>query len=333
MSKPAQVAPAAPEAQMPAYMESFLAHLRLLVGVPFDYLVPDARLLPPESIRFFYLDRSWGDRLVDGAINVGQAGTREQAHHQAHHEGVRRQLDHTERAVRRLQVAGASHGPLLDFAEARKAVEGSGEARVVTGFLLRSAAVSGWPHMDVRAFSRVLPDGVDAGGAEAADSQLRTLRLERLSPSVLLALFEGVPRLVWCEEPHHGIQFGVNEMGGQLFVVRRDREGNLIRNRDDVQVPVREANRQVLAVKELRSRLAQARATEVTDGLDPLMVEQTGSANFAVSILNRPWRQRFQGEGGPRACFQGTGAFVPALTIAPRVELAELQRILLEVFR
>ena len=79
-----QIDASIPESTLPPYMEMFLAHLRLLIGVPFDYLVPDARLLPDESIRFFYLDRSWTDRLVDGAIAVGKIGTREQAHHQAH---------------------------------------------------------------------------------------------------------------------------------------------------------------------------------------------------------------------------------------------------------
>ena len=93
LAAPQQVAAPTPEAEMPAYMESFLAHLRLLVGVPFEYLVPDSRMLPDESIRFFYLDRSWTDRLVDGAISVGKIGSREQAHHQAHAPGVRQQLD------------------------------------------------------------------------------------------------------------------------------------------------------------------------------------------------------------------------------------------------
>lgn len=328
MDRPAQVASVAPEAEMPRYMESFLAHLRLLVGVPFDYLIPDARLLPAESIRFFYLDRSWTDRLVDGAINVGKIGTREQAHHQAHHAGVRQQIDLTERLVRKLQVAGASHGPLLDLDQAREEAQSRGAAEVITGFLLRSAAVSGWPHMDVRAFSRILPQGVEAAGEEAMNSQLRTLRLERLSPSVLLALFQGVPKLVWCEEPHHGIQFGVQEMGGQFFVVRRDREGNLIPGRPDIQAPVRSANRQVVAVKDLRNALQKTRVDE-----EPTMVEQNGSANFAVAILNRPWRQRFQERGGPLACFQGSGAYVPSIMVAPRVTIEELQRMLLEVTR
>src|SRR6185369_6245257 len=103
MANPVQVAAPVPEAEMPPYMESFLAHLRLLIGVPFNYLVPDSRMLPDESIRFFYLDRSWTDRLVDGAISVGKIGSREQAHHQAHAAGVRQQLDVTEIGVRDLQ--------------------------------------------------------------------------------------------------------------------------------------------------------------------------------------------------------------------------------------
>src|SRR3569833_1313173 len=103
MANPVQVPAPVPEAEMPPYMESFLAHLRLLIGVPFNYLVPDSRLLPVESIRFFYLDRSWTDRLVDGAISVGKIGTREQAHHQAHGSLVQQQLDVSEKVVRVLQ--------------------------------------------------------------------------------------------------------------------------------------------------------------------------------------------------------------------------------------
>ncbi len=113
MINPQQLAAPAPDAEMPPYMESFLASLRLLIGVPFDYLAADSRLLPQESIRFFYLDRSWADRLVDGAISVGKIGTREQAHHQAHAPTVQQQLDVSERIVRILQRG------LADFTTAK----------------------------------------------------------------------------------------------------------------------------------------------------------------------------------------------------------------------
>jgi hypothetical protein len=34
-------------------LNNWLARLKLLYGVPFNYLVPDEGMLPPESIRFF----------------------------------------------------------------------------------------------------------------------------------------------------------------------------------------------------------------------------------------------------------------------------------------
>ena len=46
---------------LPDTARDWLAALRLGEGVPFQYLVLDDRLLPAESIRFFYLDRNWTD--------------------------------------------------------------------------------------------------------------------------------------------------------------------------------------------------------------------------------------------------------------------------------
>ena len=56
---------------VPGAIRRALAGLRLLSGVPFSYLVPDASLLPPESVRFFYLDRNWTDALVQGVLGIG----------------------------------------------------------------------------------------------------------------------------------------------------------------------------------------------------------------------------------------------------------------------
>ncbi|ROO86104.1 hypothetical protein EDD29_3667 [Actinocorallia herbida] len=51
---------------------ALLADLAALRGVPLRYLVPDERLLPPESLRFFRLDRQWIGHLVDGAASIGR---------------------------------------------------------------------------------------------------------------------------------------------------------------------------------------------------------------------------------------------------------------------
>ena len=57
---------------MPDSLTKWLGKLALLTGVPFNYLVPDERMLPLESIRFFYLDPNWVAALSDGAFSIGR---------------------------------------------------------------------------------------------------------------------------------------------------------------------------------------------------------------------------------------------------------------------
>lgn len=316
MLVPNQVADTAPEAGMPPYMESFLAHLRLLVGVPFDYLVPDARLLPDESIRFFYIDRSWTDRLVDGAMAVGKIGSRDQAYHQARSGPVSQQIDQTERIVRDLQRNRDSFANLKQANDSNQT-----PADVITGFLLRSAAASGWPQMDVRAYSQDLPDTpvpFDPSSQAALAAQLTTLRLELLSPSVLIALFQGIPELVIIEEPHHGVVFGVYAGPGDSFEISlRDQQGNQIldasKNPIPLPVPMRSGNMRVIDVQGLYNALAGAQATHNT------MPVINGSASFAIEALDPPWRQRFEGTVDNAGTGGGPVGFVSSISIAARV--------------
>lgn len=313
---PQQVDSSSPQAEMPPYMESLLAHLRLLVGVPFEYLVPDSRLLPDESIRFFYLDRSWTDRLVDGAIAVGKMGTREQAHHQAHAQAVSQQVDLSERIVRKLQRG--NQGSFGDL----KANNDNDQtpANVITGFLLRSAAVSGWPHMDVRSYSTVLPENFDPADPANSSLQLRTLRLELLTPSIMLALFEGIPALVILEEPHHGVQFGVNVSSGIIVSPLLSGFGLNLRLADGEQipgasipVPVRSSNNRVIHVTALRKSLYEESLSHSG------MPSQEGSADFATEVLNPPWQQRFVGTQDQGGGGSGSGAFVAGVNVGVRI--------------
>jgi hypothetical protein len=286
LTHPAQKASLQPESDLPPYMESFLAHLRCLVGVPFEYLVPDERLLPTESIRFFYLDRSWADRLVDGAVAVGQIGSREAAHYQARASVLAQLLDQSERMVRPLQRGE-------DFVAAKRRSDANArDADVITGLVLRSSAVRGWPHMDIRAYDSTIQEPFTASDPHVVQHQLRLLRLEVLSPSVLIALFEGEPQMVILEEPHHGVQFGVRHRGSGLAVPLRDPTGQqVLVNNDSVRVavPTRSAHRDVVRVAALRDALQAARAAH------PQAIAQNGAAAFAISVLDPPWRQHFEG--------------------------------------
>ena len=58
---------------LPGDVLAWFGNLAMLQGVPFSYLVPDERMLPPESIRFFHVDQNWIDALIDGAFSIGRA--------------------------------------------------------------------------------------------------------------------------------------------------------------------------------------------------------------------------------------------------------------------
>ena len=74
----------------------------------------------------------------------------------------------------------------------------------VAGLLLRSAVVSGWPGLEVKAYA------VSAGG-QTASGPIPLLRMDRLAPDVLLCLFGQVPAWVEFDEPKEGLAFGVED--------------------------------------------------------------------------------------------------------------------------
>ena len=124
-------------------MLSWLTRLRLLNGVPFAYLIPHEQFLPIESIRFFYVDRNWTDAAVDGALSVGTITSKDRAQLHSVYKQLRLKLDETERQEFQKRINVLPTIPLLDA--------GNERAEVMTGFLLRSRAVSGsceskgWP--------------------------------------------------------------------------------------------------------------------------------------------------------------------------------------------
>lgn len=257
---------------MPAELRSWLVRLRLLEGVPFANLVADTELLPPESIRWFYLDRRWTDALVQGALSVGTVSTDDRTHLAAAYPAVRDELDAEERNVRR----------------SRGSARFRGGAGPVSGFLLRSQAVAGWPALHVRAFDVDPAEGDDARFHEDDPRRMRLLRLERLAPAVLLVLFDGVPTVVHVEEPRQGVQFGfdVETTGSQARAALRprDRTTSDYLPVDPVPVHFRSTGAPgVVDIQQLERDLARHPATGAADALD--------SGEYALQLVRFPYRQ------------------------------------------
>ncbi|MEU1307720.1 hypothetical protein ABZ419_02310 [Streptomyces cinnamoneus] len=65
-----------PSQETRPWARQLLTAANRLTLVPFDHLVPDAaRMLPPESVRFFYVDETWLNILNDGVLSPGMHTT------------------------------------------------------------------------------------------------------------------------------------------------------------------------------------------------------------------------------------------------------------------
>jgi hypothetical protein len=178
---------------------AWLARLTLLCPVPFSHLVPDPRMLPVESIRFFYLDSNWTDALVAGALSIAMHSSADVQQQMAMMPTLRTSINHHRaRSFRRVRPDAAPN-PANAAGNVAGALAQNGNGVNITGVLIRSAVVSGWPNMVVTA---------SVGGAP-----LNTVRDDSPSSTVRLCLFDGMPDTVTLAEPYQGVLFGVEDSG------------------------------------------------------------------------------------------------------------------------
>src|SRR5260370_24286320 len=139
--------------------------------------------------------------------------------------------------------------------------------------------------MDVPPYKPNVPERFDPADPEIAPLQLKTLRLELLSPGVMIALFQGVPQLVILEEPHNGVMFGLHVNSGIDMIYLRDTTGHQVPSTgppyQDIALPFRSTNSRVVHVTELRRRLNKASPSAGS-------INVTGSASFAIPLLDPP---------------------------------------------
>ena len=222
------------EIPIPPEIAAWFRRLSLLEGLPFNYLVPDERLLPLESVRFFHLDWLWVECMLDGAFSIGRVTS----------------ADHRRDAARVRHKAGKRPSK-------------------VSGLLMRSEVVAGWPGL--------LLDGYDGG------TKLRLLRMSRLSANVLLCLFEGeitaVELSLRPEMTHFGL--GQESAASADFHKKLRQPGVAESDRKKVQVQFRPALPGALMVAKL--------VEDIRAHVSPLT-----SAQFALQMIETTERVRFQ---------------------------------------
>jgi hypothetical protein len=184
--------------RFPDSLNNWLARLKLLYGVPFNYLVPDEGMLPPESIRFFYLDLNWVDALLDGAFSIGRDPSADEKSAELNLD--RALLPHIRPGVH--ATAGLLRAKGLGQAGADPSLQ------VVSGFLLRSRLVTEYPNLGVYAYEK---------GHTPKDQPntafMTILRMERLGDhsDIILCLFDGDAYRVDIHEAPEHLHYGIDD--------------------------------------------------------------------------------------------------------------------------
>lgn len=248
----------------------WLSQLNLLYGLPFRYLVADARMLPPESLRWAFVDRNWLAAAGHGALSLGRRSSAD--------------------ALIDLGSQAPLHGRArIDEGRVRARLRGAelpDEVPVdgsVVAMLLRSAVVSGYPGLEVQAFD----DG---------DQPIELLRMDHLASEVLLVLFAELPARVELLEPPEGLHFGVlrNAQGAPVTLLRKlapEQLGEqLIVDGQAVKATLhwRDGDRRVLDIG--------ASATAIADALrsHAALASELSSAELAIEMVRSAGLQQFK---------------------------------------
>jgi hypothetical protein len=185
-------------ATLPDNIAKWLGRLKLLYGVPINYLVPDEAMLPPESIRFFYLDFNWIDALLDGAYSIGRNLT-------VNEQSPSFEMD---MATTPMMKTGAINASASIRSKALGVTEPVVSFKTVSGFLLRSSAVQAYPGLGVNPY----PKGHTPDDGNDNVTLLNILRMERLGTSsdTLICLVEGDIFRVDIHEAPEALHYGID---------------------------------------------------------------------------------------------------------------------------
>jgi hypothetical protein len=293
-ASPQDVASLLGDVQVPQTIASWLGRLHSLAGVPFSYLVPDERMLPPESIRFFRIDPAWTEALVDGAFSIGRNLTSDAT---AASLVLDRAIQPTVLAAARAAAPRRAR-PDRDAATSPGAPTAANPSQSVvwSGFLLRSKVVSEYPGLGVNAY----PQGASGDDPTTA---LQIVRFERLGPDAqtLICIVDGDAALFDLHEPPERLHFGVDsyvapagplaapavEKGLRAFVPAAD--GTVSLSKDSVATSVGPAFRtgspRVLKLSAMAAIVAQHSKLTSVDAAQMgfEMTEGVGKVRFARS--------------------------------------------------
>lgn len=292
-------------------VKHWLTNLRVLKGIPFQYLVPTEDALPSESVRFFHIDRNWTDALIDGALSVSLATTTEKAwllegddktRYQSLLESLNQREAWNAGAVRNLirhNIQGNNTSQLI----ADKTVVGGG----LTGMLFRSKIIKDYPGIEISAF-----DHTTGTNPWSGVNSVPVVRMSRLSESIMLCIFNGRPTHLRIQEPAEGIRMGIETgtSSGTYSLKLKNLNGEIIQGPEaNISVPMRQnIDPSIIRVGQLYNQMKSA-----LDDCNIVGHDNMDSALIATELLQYPYQQDYlsilpSGENHPTVKGSGGGS-------------------------
>jgi hypothetical protein len=248
----------------PEEIADWIAQLKLLRGVPLSSLVGDEMQLPPESIRFFYVDESWTAQMINGALSIGTHCTKAERINNLFAETVRVSGKRNIRSPRKNSI----HENQMQFYRENRTET---EEVILTGFLMRSRLVKLWK-------------GLESSAVDRNGTKLDILRMDQLSGETMICIYQGEITGLRIREPKEGLRFGAHE-NDRMIRVRDVKSGNegVILSGKTVQITANEQGRADI--------LSLAGALEKI-----LQTEHLTSAELAMELIVAPglaefWRE------------------------------------------
>lgn len=247
----------------------WLSKLSLLSGIPFSCLAADERLLPEESIRFFYLNPQWTDSLVDGALSIGR-NNRAEIMADSFYRAKRNEEVISRHRLHRYNLMHENHKRELPIAE--------NEEDMPSGILLRSTLVSNWRGLEIKGWHN--------------KQEITILRMERLADDILICIFDQEADYVELLEPTEELHFGTrtNERVIEVRNTEEGKEGEPIGKK--IAVPADENGR--IHVKELADSLKKSLDP---DGKKKLEITSAELAFEMLSVAGQGIFQNQQADG------------------------------------
>lgn len=237
---------------VPTLVSDWLGKLYLLHGVPFNYLVPHEQLLKTETVGTFYVDSTWVEALLDGALSIARNSESEILMNQVRNGAfLPPEIQENKKEVQDFEK---EINPDDDAEEGDAVPEMADEITGhVTGFLLRSQLISGWK-------------GIKVLAKDKGSNWLLPLRLERIESDIMLCIFSGKVTEIIIIQPPEGLHFELEYNNNSWVKKIRSSDGTV--TTAEKPFTLRNTEKKVLNIK--------------------TFADDSSSADFAFQMINSP---------------------------------------------